>query len=283
MHTRPIRVWCANACVLPKGLGFSKEGDDRKEERLSALLKKCSEFDVVLMQEVWACAWGGQEGFYRQCTNEGWNTRYTPVNCLTNCGNLILSKHPIVESSSHTFQTSAGWQRCMSNGVLHASVSIQNDIVHFFTTHLQSDTVPYVSALNQNAREVRRGQLLELRDFVRSTCSVKALSFVAGDFNICGGGEEYDEACNVLGLRSALETIDFPPTYNAKSFLAPPGWRTQPERACLDHVFTNLTVEGMTVDTSEDMSDHYPIETICSLTLKTELVLDPAHQQPDRS
>ena len=112
---------------------------------------------------------------------------------------------------------------------------------------------------------------------------MKALSFVAGDFNICGGGEEYDEACNVLGLRSALETIDFPPTYNAKSFLAPPGWRTQPECACLDHVFTNLTVEGMTVDTGEDMSDHYPIETICSLTLKTELVLDPAHQQPDRS
>ena len=85
---------------------------------------------------------------------------------------------------------------------------------------------------------------------------------VGGDFNIEGGSEDYLEAVKLFG-RDSINAPEFKPTYTTRSFLTPPGWRDVIWESNLDHIFTNLQVQGFEV-LSVDMSDHLPLHLVVS-------------------
>ena len=284
-NSTQLRLLSLNACILVKGAGFAATGDDRKEERLRDFVDMLKDYDIVLLQEVWGCWWWELTSFYEACRQAGWYVVYSRVGLFMNCGNVILSRFPVVASSAMPFKSTEGWQRLLSNGVLHASANVQGKTVHLFTTHLQSETVPYESSLNQNSRAIRGGQLREMKRFVDKTVTDEDEWFVCGDFNIEGGAdsEEYTLLCTTWGQPSVLEALGFPASYNDKSFLAPIGWRNLDYNACLDHVFTSLSQPVAQVLTEPDISDHFPVVISCGMpVIPSDVSEEPRHRNSSR-
>ena len=84
---RSTREWAApRRCLLPAGLNFSGayllDGDDRKHERLGMLVELMQDFDIVLLNEVWACKWSlsTHRNFIGQAIKLGFNVVRT-ISC----------------------------------------------------------------------------------------------------------------------------------------------------------------------------------------------------------
>ena len=108
--------------------------------------------------------------------------------------------------------------------------------------------------------QIRSMQAQELENFKSRVVRMGEDWIVCGDFNVNAPSEEYDMLRATLRCESALAQLGFPPTVNDKSFLAPPGWRCLEHSMSVDHVFSNCTVDGLTVLHQLDLSDHYPLE-----------------------
>ena len=245
-----MKVLSMNACILVRGLGFTY--DDKKEERISQMLKLFKPYDIVCVQEIWESFWGKQTAFYNSCIHRGWFISYSKVTGLTNTGNVILSKYLVEGREWMVFKNTATWQRIMSNGVVYSRIATP-ELLHVFNTHLHCDTQPCL-----NSGKVRHRQLLELAEFMKDIVKPEEKWILCGDFNIRGDSEEYEQLKSIVNADSLLEKIGFPNTYNNESFLAPIGWKK--EECCLDHIFTNLEVKNCRVLTEVDLSDHFPVE-----------------------
>jgi endonuclease/exonuclease/phosphatase family metal-dependent hydrolase len=171
---------------------------------------------------------------------------------------MILSKQPILETNAMTFKNSAGLQRFIPNGVLHAKIAYDIDIsLDLYVTHIHAG--PLDSMLcNRYSTKVQLGQIRELRDFIEGTTTGNYI--VAGDFNCDAINDRkvYNRAVNIMKSESLLMTKHFPSTYpipNQGSFLVNKSFIGQD--TCIDHVFTNMSnIEVDVVSTAEMLSDH---------------------------
>lgn len=240
---------------------------------------------MILIQEVWSSRLSDLPSpFFQTWREAGFFVVYTLPGNLLNSGNVILSRFPVASATVHTFESVEGWQRLTPNGVLHAALSVSGRSCHVFTTHMQSDTVPHESSLNQHCQKIRRKQRRETKAFMMELVGDKDLWLLAGDFNVEGPSTECDLMNEDLGSTTLMERVGYPPTYNSNSFLAPPGWRHLEKRYCLDHFFTNLPgVEARVLGVEEtgDISDHLAVEVVVDslrllsdhLTVDVEVVI----------
>ena len=88
---------------------------------------------------------------------------YTPVLSLSNIkgngGIFIISKHPILNYKFYVYNSTSGTDSLVEKGILKATLLIKNNIIHVFTTHLQSWE-------NYKNEMTRIKQLEELQNFI---------------------------------------------------------------------------------------------------------------------
>ena len=71
-------------------------------------------------------------------------------------GNVILSRFPLSDASSWTFENASGWQSLVPNGVLHAiCYAPSGSRVHLFTTHLMCTSSPSEDMRSQKVANQR--------------------------------------------------------------------------------------------------------------------------------
>eukprot|EP00960_Hanusia_phi_P057568 763601-Hanusia_phi.AAC.5 len=294
-----VRILSLNVCLLPGGMTFSGkwlfDGNDRKEDRSEKLMALVRNYDIVLLNELWGCWWSSYHTrFTRQAVEAGYHVVTTPVGFFFDTGNVIISKYPIQNASEVIFRSTAGWQKMVPNGALHAACKLPSgNLLHLFTTHFQCDTAPPTELIKPSGPNgpsdleagenldngigisvvkmleersgmscgtVREQQLEELKSFVDKTVTQDGLWLVGGDLNIVGGSEEYAHIVRIFGIDS-VGAPDFEPTYNTHSFLTPPGWRGVEFNVCLDHILTNLAVQQFCV-LPDDVSDHKALAVV---------------------
>lgn len=255
-------ILCANLCLLPPGLK-NAPGDTNKKTRAAAFFdfvaRRAPHVDVLILQEVWDSMWSSAMPRLVERLAREAGFRHVVIDPrkpfrLVNSGLAIASKLPVLRSSTHTFQSSAGVQWWVPNGVLHAELQSAAGPLHVMSTHLHAG--PRDSALLNSvsvSKRVQLGQLQELRAFAQRVMAGEqtrhAPLVVAGDFNIDGAdvrGREHEVSVSdlleyahmerILGP-SALASIGFPSTY---PFPAEGGSLANPaffgESTCVDHV-----------------------------------------------
>lgn len=189
MRCDRLRVLSLNAFVRPEGIHSGKwfSQGDHKDLRVTVLLRKMVNYDVVILQEMFEVGWRQQRlvkaaaalGF-KYFAGSVWPSLTDRF--LIDGGLLILSRFPIVERAQHAYSCGAGSDGVCSKGVLYARIQLSPDLsdsIHVFTTHTQSgDNEPYYS--------LRAAQLRELTTFVKHVVSkdegVPVL--VTGDLNM---------------------------------------------------------------------------------------------------
>ena len=276
-----MKILSFNACILPPFVTNANSYDDKKKERIKLFFKHVAhEYDVLLLQEVWDCMWSTRcttnfvEYTLNYARKHGFVHSYHEPRKwyqVTNSGLMILSKLPISNCRSHTFQASSGVQYFIPNGVLACTVDPESKRVDkrvdVFVTHIHAG--PLDSSFMNDVRtsqRVQRQQIIELMTFVRdrygglgdggglgdhsvpSASSAKVRYIIAGDFysdgaNMCDSTLTllpYEMLRELIGSSSLLQSQGFPitnPIPFGGSFLCNPAFKH--EQTCVDHVFVS--------------------------------------------
>lgn len=162
---------------------------------------------VVALQEVQT--WNDNqparyEQLLEQLTGHQWTRQWAPVVDSANTeGNVVLTRLPIVSSSSHQMHATGDWDAMYSNrSAARLTISVGGVNVHVFSTHLD-----YYNTAHRTA------QLLDLMNW---TEQYGARRIVAGDFNSTPGeywittmlGDYTDTWRDVTGSSSGGGTIN---------------------------------------------------------------------------
>ena len=117
-----------------------------------------------------------------------------------------------------------GLDRYARKGGLYTQIAVENRLIDVITVHLQA-------GYNQGARDARRGQLLEIRQWIESLGSPERPFIVCGDFNIQGlaAEREYGEYQTLTGVLDGFVDL------GAESDLAT--YHPHPEGNTLAHAF----------------------------------------------
>ncbi|GAB9465645.1 hypothetical protein Gpo141_00003045 [Globisporangium polare] len=184
-----VAVLSMNIFARPEGIHSGKwfSDGDYKDLRVSLLLRKIRDFDIVILQEMFEV--GVRQGrFIREARSMGFRYHCGSVwpsltdRYLIDGGLLILSRFPIVERGQHAYTQGSGSDGICSKGVLYARVQLSPDLgdsLHVFTTHTQAgDRVREYS--------IRAAQLREMQSFITRTIrdDRDAPVLVTGDFNL---------------------------------------------------------------------------------------------------
>ena len=163
--------------------------------------------DVVALQEVQT--WDENqpvrlEQLLEQLTGQSWTRQWAPVlNSAYTEGNLVLTRLPVVSSSSRQMHATGDWNAMYSNrSAARIAVSVSGVNVHVFSTHLD-----YYNAAHRTA------QLLDLMHWAEQYGSRR---IVAGDFNSSPGeywittmlGDYTDTWRDVTGSSAGGTTIN---------------------------------------------------------------------------
>mmetsp|Transcript_15989 Transcript_15989/g.23169 ORF Transcript_15989/g.23169 Transcript_15989/m.23169 type:complete len:317 (-) Transcript_15989:80-1030(-) len=106
---------------------------------------------------------------------------------LIDGGLLILSKYRILNQEFLPFEHEVFPDSVAYKGILYAKILIQGKNLHLFTTHLQSKHPTSNPDKYLEYREVRRAQVVQLREFIDSKIGdSNEPVVVAGDLNIDG-------------------------------------------------------------------------------------------------
>ena len=115
---------------------------------------------------------------------------------LASGGVVICSRHPIIATSNHVFDTICEGADCMAcKGVVYARILLPNsNVINVFVTHLQAWDTP-------KASDIRRAQCQQVVTFMK-TCNIVADEVVVlmGDLNV-------DYFSNQAELLRMLETM----------------------------------------------------------------------------
>ncbi|KAI9914638.1 hypothetical protein PsorP6_007297 [Peronosclerospora sorghi] len=160
---------------------------DYKDLRVTLLLRKMAQFDLVMLQEMFEAGPRQQRfvrdahalGFHYHCGSVWprlWDSR------LIDGGLLILSRYPIVERDQLVYSEGSGSDGMCAKGVLYARIQLspdRADSLHVFTTHTQAGD-------NYNEYRIRLAQIQEMHRFIatriRQDPDIPML--ITGDFNL---------------------------------------------------------------------------------------------------
>uniref|UniRef100_K3XBZ0 sphingomyelin phosphodiesterase n=1 Tax=Globisporangium ultimum (strain ATCC 200006 / CBS 805.95 / DAOM BR144) TaxID=431595 RepID=K3XBZ0_GLOUD len=184
-----VAVLSMNIFARPEGIHSGKwfSSGDFKDLRISLLLRKIQDFDIVILQEMFEVG-VRQKRFLRDAERLGFHYHCGSVwpsltdRYLIDGGLLILSRFPIVERDQHAYTVGSGSDGICSKGVLYARVQLSSDLadsLHVFTTHTQAgDRI--------KEYKIRAAQLQEMHKFIKRTIrdDQDAPVLITGDFNL---------------------------------------------------------------------------------------------------
>lgn len=174
-----------------------------------------------------------------------WTEKEKEAGYRRRAGSVILSKHPILESTVYSYETQTQWdppyQDVPDRKLTETRINVEGSHIRFYNTHLHA-----------GLGEVNAAQVNELVDIVGRHDGPQIL---AGDFNILDGRDNYQVITNVYTdlLREVGADNPTAPT-------PPISWG--PLR--LDYFFASDSVaiesgERITYGTEYSPSDHFPI------------------------
>ncbi|WP_328807108.1 sphingomyelin phosphodiesterase [Nocardiopsis coralli] len=211
-------------------------------------------------------------------SEEGWDdsTGLRP-GAATNGGVSVHSAWPIVRAEQHVFSEACGADRFSAKGFVHTEIDSPDGPLHVFGTHMQSEDSLCASGEDERVRTAQLEQILAAVE--EAGIPEGEQIHLAGDLNIIGGTEEWENALELLDAVEPVGTgdaVSWDPQGNSIAGHGYPDWEAQQ----LDHVlpirngaepegFANHTAEvksePWTVTswgqeyTYDDYSDHYPV------------------------
>jgi len=186
------------------------------------ILENLTSYNVVALQEVYHK--GTQNVFASSSTfpyavwgpdssgnihsRDGFSIQITKAQERYSNGLMILSKWPILEYDGLVYKTHGiSLQYVSQTGALWAKIQTpEGKIFRVYTTHLQSldvfiDASEIIFKPITSTREVRRGQMLELKEAIEEGRNV-----VMGDFNVPSRTTEYADMMKIFkGYRDVWE------------------------------------------------------------------------------
>ncbi|ETV94994.1 hypothetical protein H310_11321 [Aphanomyces invadans] len=181
MHVRVLN-W--NVFLRPPGV--QESGSDHKDVRLELIMRKVVQFDIVLLQEMFAVGSSRLQRLLAFAKEHGLAYHAAPVypslwsRQVVDGGVLILSRYPIRLSKTHQFTDGCGSDALAAKGVVYAQIQLGGSPQHVldvFTTHTQAGD-------GQVATAVRWRQLEELAWFVHTNRTPCTPAILGGDFNL---------------------------------------------------------------------------------------------------
>jgi endonuclease/exonuclease/phosphatase family metal-dependent hydrolase len=159
----------------------------------------------------------------------------------------IVSRLPIVTADSYIYRARSGVDRLAAKGVLHVRVrdttTASAPVLDIFATHIQAG----------GGDQIKRCQLTELAEYIRSRTSPDVPAILLGDFNIDGlrsaqvdPNSNYTYLTNLLTLHSGKVLRDIGRHVTVGTNIDSNGNQTRR----IDHIFTSspsLTVQEMDV------------------------------------
>lgn len=226
------------------------------KERLDTFADAVASCDLVLIQEIFVFKMGPFEkrgnylllerlmlerGFAYQASSEQTIPKYLGQNS----GLVIYSKYPIVRSKSYFYKDRSLHEKINNKGYIIAELANNGHPIYVATTHLDAAD-----------RKIRRAQLQELIQQLQSEIklqSVTPLVILAGDLNILGNNEEFDDVKKMMQTMKLQEIFtEHKATYN--------------DGTALDHMFLSREFLVRRKETrmfvsqnDEPVSDHHAL------------------------
>lgn len=166
--------------------------DARSRYFSSILLRK---YDIICLQEVFSALSNRRKKIIEKAMEQKFKyivgSPDPPIlsGCILDCGLLILSKYPIVESDFFPFTEALYPDRATYKGLLYAKIQVSNAVINLFTTHLQSKHPTTSSQKYMDYRITRRSQLQEISSIIRHKSNKDDFIIIAGDLNVDGKEE----------------------------------------------------------------------------------------------
>ncbi|MER8100893.1 endonuclease/exonuclease/phosphatase family protein [Kitasatospora sp. NPDC094016] len=243
--------------------------------------------DVVVLQEMFSDAPAGhvlgalsEQGYKYQTpvigrSTDDWNAtngNYNPL--LENGGVVIVSTWPLVHKEQFIYRDGHGADWWANKGFAYVILNVAGKRVHVVGTHTQSDDPDD----QKTAREVRARQLVQLDSYLTSLSIPSAEPVVvAGDFNIDGHTEEFDDLLKNARLDRPDHRLGPPYSFDTtENDVAAYRYPKDP-RQLLDHVLLRTghtrpcaTWDNTVIKTTSpswsaqghqftNYSDHYPV------------------------
>lgn len=170
-------------------------------------------------------------------------------------GNAILSRFPIIESSSYPLNLENkkydGTSQKEQRTVISSKIQIDNKTLSFFTTHLQF-------SVGLNTTEVRLKQVKNLLTFLARHSGNPAV--LTGDFNATPENEEIKIIEKKLQRLGSNE-----PTWTVKSGDFH-GWKVDTLSYRIDNIFVSKDIHTKNCEVlKSDLSDHLPIKATLNI------------------
>ncbi len=261
-----------NVFMLPKPINFSKQVE--RTHLIAAELKN-TDYDIVLLQEAFIARF--RNTIAKEVKAKYPHTAHLPKSRrllhFINSGLFILSKHPFEIIDHHYFNHCTHSDCFSAKGVLLIEISLPSGKkVQVATSHMQAWD-------DKKAVEVRKLQIDEINDLLKTYSRPGIPQILAGDLNIDGKIDlEYPSALKALGMTSSpLEgPLDYTNSFKVECYKTPGSPDAQPQ--WLDHVWlkTNDTetqvlekkvrpFKAMMNKKNCSLSDHYGVEAIIKL------------------
>ena len=266
-----LKLLTWNVFMLPKPINFSKQVE--RTHLIAAELKK-TDYDIILLQEAFIARF--RNSVAHELKDQYPFTAHLPRSArfkhFLNSGLMILSKHPI-EIVGHHYYNHCTHSDCFSaKGVLLVEATLPTGKkVQIATSHLQAWN-------DQKAMEVRKFQIEEVNDLLKTYARTGVPQIFAGDFNIDGKLDvEYPDALKTLGMTSSplLGTLDYTNSFPVECYKIP---GDQKQTEWLDHVWMKENeTEAQVLKKSVrpfmatmgnrecSLSDHYSVEALIKL------------------
>eukprot|EP00297_Palpitomonas_bilix_P009793 CAMPEP_0113900894 /NCGR_PEP_ID=MMETSP0780_2-20120614/20943_1 /TAXON_ID=652834 /ORGANISM="Palpitomonas bilix" /LENGTH=285 /DNA_ID=CAMNT_0000893429 /DNA_START=245 /DNA_END=1098 /DNA_ORIENTATION=+ /assembly_acc=CAM_ASM_000599 len=195
---------------------------DHKAERLDLFARDyLHAYDIVFLQEYftaftpqrrWKLNRVAKEGGFKAVVGPPAYSRVANK-CAVDGGTIIVSRLPLLSSSSIVFEQGVFTDRLAAKGVVYARLKApgrageQGGVVHAFNTHLQAS---YVFDKEGVAEKVRASQLQSLIAFVKETTAdlPSAPILLAGDFNIDARASATDGNSDGAEYRQMLDMFE---------------------------------------------------------------------------
>ncbi|KAJ3268538.1 Sphingomyelin phosphodiesterase 2, neutral membrane (Neutral sphingomyelinase) [Terramyces sp. JEL0728] len=254
--------------------GIHSKGGDFKHQRLHKFLRRVSHYDVICLQECFGVLSSRQQTLLAAAKEEGFHYSVTSPSNYSNlqidCGLVILSKYPFVETVFKCYGNGCHSDRFAAKGVLGACIEINNEKLWVFTTHTQASYQLWPE-LTDPAVMARTEQLRMLQEFIKGFKADRVL--LAGDFNVNSFneneelGEHGKEYLQMMGILNELGVKDTVLEMKGKHLHTTTRIHEQQnlDVKCLDYIFYK-NVKPNTVeinefrDGNECLSDHCGVE-----------------------
>ena len=187
-----LRVLTLNTWMIPV---------KRKKAKIRSRLigKSIQPYDIALLQEVFTK--NVRKLIVEAAKPAGFDNRFQEREPFrVNAGVQSFSKHKILKSAFMSFSHCGGGQCLSKRGVLYIQVELASgQLLDVFNTHLQ--------AFEKDA-DIRKKQLAKTMKFINQHNDIETPAIFAGDFNIIGETQEYDELRDTLvGYEDAWKEV----------------------------------------------------------------------------